>query len=138
MKKVVEALGITQAICEIRENNRVIRYMSDEDLSSKFCDAYREGEVWGVYYNESEELICELNDGSTFEIVPGDVLTYDIVFNDDTDSNNVGGNYTLQEAKDYIEMNNGTDWGYFKDYKGGTVSIYCKETDEEVYSETVR
>lgn len=64
--------------------------------------------------------------------------TYDIVFNDDTDSNNVGGNYTLQEAKDYIEMNNGTDWGYFKDYKGGTVSIYCKETDEEVYSETVR
>lgn len=138
MKKIVEALGITQAICESRENAKVVRYMSDEDLSRRFCEAYKEGDVWGVYYNDDEELICELRDGSIFELLPDDVLTYDIIFNDDTDSNNVGGNYTLQEARNYIEMNNGTEWGYFKDYKGGTVSIHCNETDEEVYSETVR
>lgn len=67
-----------------------------------------------------------------------DEYSYDIVFNDDTDSNSVGGNYTLQEAKDYININNGTNWGYFKDYKGGIVSIYCKETGEDVYSEIVK
>lgn len=64
--------------------------------------------------------------------------TYDIYFNDEYDSNNKGMKATLEECKDYIRYNNGTDHSYFADYKGGTVSIVCNETGETVYEEEVR
>lgn len=64
--------------------------------------------------------------------------TYDVVFNDDTSSNSVGGDRTLKEAYDYIEINNGSDYGYFKDYQNGFVSIVCNETGETVHTEKVK
>lgn len=64
--------------------------------------------------------------------------TYDVCFDDDNNSNGEGWHESYQYCKDYIEMTNGTNEGYFKDYKGGIVSIYCNETGEEVYSERVR
>lgn len=59
--------------------------------------------------------------------------TYNVVFNDDTNSNDKGFHSTLQYCKDYIKENNGTNESYFEDYKGGTVSIVCNETDETVF-----
>ena len=41
--------------------------------------------------------------------------TYDIHFNDENDSNNKGFNLTIQECKDYIKANNGTNHSYFED-----------------------
>ena len=64
--------------------------------------------------------------------------TYDVCFDNDTSSNGEGWHESYQYCKDYIEMTNGTNEGYFKDYKGGIVSIYCNETGEEVYSERVK
>ena len=61
-------------------------------------------------------------------------LTYDVVFNDYYASNRKGWHETFEYCKNYIESNNGTNNSYFADYKGGTVSIYCNETDEEVYT----
>ena len=66
------------------------------------------------------------------------IMTYDIYFDDNESSNNNGFRMTLKEAKDYIEMHNGTDWSYFADYKGGMVSIVCNETRKEVYSEEIK
>ena len=64
--------------------------------------------------------------------------TYDVVFNDDNASNSKGWHDTFEYCKNYIESNNGTNNGYFADYEGGTVSIYCNETDDEVYSQMVK
>lgn len=64
--------------------------------------------------------------------------TYDIVFSDETADNAKGFAETLQYCIGYIKSNNGTDYSYFADYKGGTVSVVCNETGETVYSETVR
>lgn len=64
--------------------------------------------------------------------------TYDVYFSDATDSNNKGFNESFDYCKSYIESYNGTDESYFEDYKGGSVSIVCNETGEEVYSEDVR
>lgn len=64
-------------------------------------------------------------------------LTYDVHFNDSENSNNKGFKLTFDEAKAYIEANNGTDESYFADYKGGTVSIVCNETGETVYETEV-
>lgn len=63
--------------------------------------------------------------------------TYDIHFNDSTDSNNKGFNESLDYCKSYIESNNGTNESYFEDYKGGTVSIVCNETGETVFETEV-
>jgi hypothetical protein len=63
--------------------------------------------------------------------------TYDVHFNDDQDSNNKGFEYTLEEAKEYIQAYNGTNESYFEDYKGGVVSVVCNETGETVYEEEV-
>ena len=64
--------------------------------------------------------------------------TYDIHFNDSENSNNLGWQVSYDECLDYIKRNNGTDESYFGDYQGGIVSIYCNETEEEVYQEPIR
>lgn len=64
--------------------------------------------------------------------------TYDIHFNDATDGNSEGFSLSYEEALDYIEMYNGTNDGYFADYKGGTVSIVCNETGETVFEEKIK
>lgn len=64
--------------------------------------------------------------------------TYDIHFNDNTNSNSKGFSMTEQESRSYIGANNGTNTSYFADYKGGTVSIVCNESGETVYEEEVR
>jgi hypothetical protein len=63
--------------------------------------------------------------------------TYDIHFNNSTDSNSKGFKKTLEACKDYIDSHNGTKDSYFADYKGGTVSIVCNETEETVFEVAV-
>ena len=63
--------------------------------------------------------------------------TYDVHFNDGENSNSKGFEMTIDQAKDYIESNNGTDESYFADYKGGTVSIVDNETGETIYEEQI-
>lgn len=64
-------------------------------------------------------------------------LTYNVVFNDDNDSNDKGFEQTLDYCKNYIDTYNGTNESYFADYKGGIVQIVCNETEEVVYEEEV-
>lgn len=64
-------------------------------------------------------------------------LTYNVVFNDDNDSNDKGFEQTLDYCKNYIATYNGTNESYFADYKGGIVQIVCNETEEVVYKEEV-
>lgn len=64
--------------------------------------------------------------------------TYDIFFNDSENSNNKGFAISLEDAKAYINSYNGTNESYFADYKGGTVSIVCNETEETVHEEEVK
>ena len=65
-------------------------------------------------------------------------LTYDIQFDDDNNSMGEGFALSLEEAKDYIKINNGSNRGYFGSFKTGIVSIYCNETSECVYEEEIR
>lgn len=64
--------------------------------------------------------------------------TYDVVFNDDTASNEHGWQETKEYCLNYIEMYNGTDESYFEDYKGGIVQIVCNETGQVVFEDRVR
>ena len=71
------------------------------------------------------------------EILEKEVLTYDVVFNNDTSSNEKGFKSSFQDCLNYIYMNNGTEESYFEDYTGGIVSIVCNETGTTVYEEKV-
>lgn len=64
--------------------------------------------------------------------------TYDVHFNDANDSNNKGFNNSIEDCMIWIESNRNDNSTYFGDYKGGTVSIVCNETGEEVYSEIIK
>ena len=63
---------------------------------------------------------------------------FNVYFNDDDSSNSEGWSETYGYCKNYINATNGTNEGYFADYKGGTVSIYNEETEEDVYMEAIR
>lgn len=64
--------------------------------------------------------------------------TYDVHFNDSENSNSKDFRLSIEECKDYIFINNGTNNSYFGDYKGGIVSIVCNETGETVHEEIIR
>lgn len=64
--------------------------------------------------------------------------TFDLHFNDNETSNNCGFKETEIYCKEYIQFYNGTNRGYFNDYKGGTVSIVCNETGDVVYEIEVK
>jgi len=64
--------------------------------------------------------------------------TYNVYFDSDRESNDKGWKESYQYCKNYIDDNNGTRNSYFDDYKGGTVSVYCNETEEVVYSEPIK
>ena len=64
--------------------------------------------------------------------------TYDVHFNDESDSNNKGFKISLQDAISYVDSNNGSNNSYFADYKGGTVSVVCNETGFIAYEAQVK
>lgn len=64
--------------------------------------------------------------------------TYDVLFNDSDNSNSKGFAVSFDTAMAYITANNGTNESYFADYKGGTVSIFCNETQQIVFETTIK
>jgi hypothetical protein len=64
--------------------------------------------------------------------------TYDVHFNESNNGNSKGFEMTIEDAKNYIRSNNGTNNSYFADYKGGTVSVVCNQECETVYEEEVK
>ena len=89
----------------------------EKDFDSSMSDAQQE--EWSEFVSSLEEL------------------SYDIQFNDETDSNNKGFSISMSEAKNWIEANKSDETTYFGDYKGGTVSIICNETGSVIFEENI-
>ena len=64
--------------------------------------------------------------------------TYDVVFNDDEQSDSKGFRYSLKEAKSYVKTYNGSCESYFKSYRGGTVAIKCNEDGIMVFEAKIK
>lgn len=106
---------------ESKNNPNFFRSLFDQDLEQDFDRSLTD--------EQQEEFE---------DFLENEVLTYDVVFDSDTSSNEKGFKSSFQNCLDYIEMNNGTNESYFEDYKGGIVSIVCNETGTTVYEEEVR
>lgn len=90
-------------------------------------------------YEEAQQELQRLeneNKDVDYEIVERQ-YTYDVCFDNETAANNMGWKQTYEYCLSYIKMYNGTNESYFEDYKGGAVSTYCNETEEEVYLEYI-
>lgn len=77
MRTIVEKLNIIQPICESRESDRVIGYLKDIELSIDFIKEFQNGNIWGVYRDEDNDLVYETRDGDVY------VLGYDIRHSED-------------------------------------------------------
>lgn len=62
---------------------------------------------------------------------------FDVFFNDSENSNSLGFRESFDYCLNYIKTYNGSNHSYFADYKGGTVSIYDVDIEEEVYIDNV-
>jgi hypothetical protein len=113
----------------------IIRDRESGNFIDEF-DTYQEAKKELQRY-ESEDNQEESYTEDFYEIVERE-YTYDVVFNDDTDSNSKGFAESYEYCFSYIMHNNGTNESYFSDYKGGIVSIVCNETEETVYEEEIR
>lgn len=91
-------------------------------------------EIVITYFNEMQKTDI-LN---AIEEMNANSLTYDVYFNDESNSNNKGFKESLDFCKDYIETWNGTTESYFGLYKGGSVSISCNETEETVFETEIK
>lgn len=98
-------------------------------------------EWWGMtcdqygYSQENKSEVLDEIENAVFGLIGK--RTYDVQFDDETDSNRQGINGTYQQCMDWIEINRGDKSTYFGDYEGGIVSIVCVETDEVVYHEEI-
>lgn len=93
-----------------------------------YNDAYK------VCSDDSRRVV--LNEQGKAEII--EKRSYDVVYNDDEHSDSEGFHQSYEYCKEWIERYNGTGEDRFGDYKGGVVSIYCWETDCDVYEETIK
>jgi hypothetical protein len=64
--------------------------------------------------------------------------TYNIFFNNNDNSNDMGFKESLDYCNNFIEMHNGSNHSYFADYKGDTVSVICNETGESEFETEVK
>lgn len=115
-------MSLYDYICSQEANDpNFYRWIFDEDFAEDFDNSLSNDQI--IEYIKFKEA---------------QKLTYDVVFDDDTNSNQKNMNDELDICHSYIKNYNGTNESYFADYKGGTVSIICNQTGEVVHSELVK
>lgn len=87
-------------------------------------------------YDISYTFVKQIKNKGTMKTTAN--LTYDVVFDSESRSNSKGFEESQEYCMNYINSHNGTDESYFKDYKGGIVSVICHQTGETVFQTEVK
>lgn len=88
METIISKLNINQPICQSSEDDNILSYMKDENLSIDFILEYQNGNVWGVFYDEDGNLAYQTNDGVEDIINEGSVMLSegeDVIFDESDD-----------------------------------------------------
>lgn len=130
---------LDQKIKEVREikwNNFLVKNRIEalETAGYEYAEIHPRDFDKDKYYYEYIHCSRDWNRTYGYAVIK---YTFNVVFNDDYDSNDLGMDVDMQDAIEYIKSWNGTEHSYFKDYKTGTVSVVCNETGNTVYHETV-
>ena len=92
------------------------------------------GSEYDVCSDGKNKIILDEDTGMAKVI---DLLTYDVIFNDDNSSNAKGIHGTEEDCMRWIESNRHDSSTYFGDYQGGIVSIVSDQTGDVVYEECI-
>lgn len=132
-----------KTINELLENVSYSEDLTSAYISNKEVEEYAK-QTEQDYEDAFNDLESNLLDYSYVEteqdgrIIFHKELTYDVVFNSESDSNSKGFKEELEYCKKYIKWYNGTNESYFNDYKGGIVSVVCNETGETVFETEIK
>lgn len=96
-----------------------------------------DGEKYFLISDEDYERLNEALPFADWDVSEYNEKKYDVIFNDDTSSNSKLINSSFADCMNWINANKNDESTYFGDYKGGTVSIVCLQTDETVYEENI-
>ena len=117
---------------KIENNTKNINWVNANLTAQDF--KIENNEIVIFYFEEMQkEDILE-----AIENIEEEEVLFDVFFDDKDNSNNKGFKYSLQECQSYINSNNGTNESYFKDYKGGIVSIVNIETGERIFETEIK
>lgn len=61
-----DAQDFRQPVCESRESDRIVKYLTGDKFSQDMQARLDNGDIWGVYYNEDDQLVAEENGGRIF------------------------------------------------------------------------
>jgi hypothetical protein len=113
------------------------------DFDNKFqnSDKVDFTDLWKFECNSIPEIAKEIfqkevkiSDNKGLQIGTYD-FTFDIYFNDNRNTNNMGFDESFEYCLNFIKMAGPNS--YFEDYKGGSVSIYCNQTQEVVFEKKI-
>ena len=52
--------NIKQAVCESRNSEKVIKFLTEKELTDEIVKAIENAVIWGVYYNDDGEIVAEI------------------------------------------------------------------------------
>lgn len=133
----------------LKNGKTIFEGMTKEQALDKFFPTIEDRSTGYIFDNEANTIYSEVDGkvvakhGDTYVDAGDDVFeiepigTFDVRFDNDEISDCKNWARPADECLAYIDNNNGTNHSYFADYKGGTVSIVCNESDEVIYSTEV-
>lgn len=135
------------AATAIRRNEmKAINFLNGVEAKCERLDDFlafdAQGEWKGDFFvtdDEEAEIIRTMAEEEKVQdsVVVKPYYTYKVVYNDDCNSDSQGVEESLEECMSRIEYDKSSSDSYYADYKGGNVSVYCVETEEEVYCEVI-
>ena len=102
MNTIINKLSINQPVCESRNSERIVKYLDDKNLSVNFIIEYNNGNIFGVYYDENDNMVYETNDADIYQMSEGCILLSEdgnILYDVSSDKN-------LREIKDHAYIIN--------------------------------
>lgn len=144
--------SIYQLTAGVVEDNR--NYINGNAAEYLLNNAENEEFGWQWYLTSKEALDFDMNDETrkkhieeitefikeNFDYEVGNIedeeedeeLTYDIRFDDENDSETKGFEESIEYCKMYIKTNNSSNNETFAQFAGGTATIVCNETEEDI------
>lgn len=65
--KILERKVISMPVCKSKKNDKIVCFLSPEQMTDEFVKEYEDGNIWGVYYLKNR-IVYETRDGNIVEL----------------------------------------------------------------------
>lgn len=50
---------INQAVCQSKDSETVVKFLHEGDFTESFENMINQGQIWGVYYDENNNIVAQ-------------------------------------------------------------------------------